>query len=362
LVLELSRAEQQMVEIAKAFRTKLQVLILDEPTASLTERETERLFELIAQAKATDVGVVYITHRMAEIRRIADRITILRDGRRVATVRAGEVGDDTLIEMMTGRPIAQIFPTVRVDPGEVLLEVEGMRTADGSVAGVSLAVRRAEIVGLAGLVGSGKSEIARACFGAVAVVQGRVRFKGENVTGSSPREMLGRGLFYVPPDRREEGLVLIRDTIENVSLPALGEASFSAGWWLRRRQGRDRVADLARRLNLQPFDLSRDVGHFSGGNQQKVLLAKALSREVELFVFDEPTVGVDVGTRAEIYRFIARLCESGAGILLISSDLPEIVHLAHRAYVLFRGRLQAELEGDGITEDEVLRHCFERAA
>ncbi len=358
----LSRAEQQMVEIAKAFRAELSVLILDEPTASLTERETERLFALIEQAKRQGVGIIYITHRMNEIKRIGDRITVLRDGRYIATLDTADASETRLVELMTGRVITQIFPKIVFRPGEVMLDVRNLTTSKGSVRGVSLNVRAGEVVGLAGLVGSGKSEAARACFGIEPIAEGAVRFAGAEVTGHGPRDMLDRGFFYLPPDRRAEGLVMMRGARENIFLPALDRPEVSGPLLLRRRSERSRALELARRLNLQPHDIERSVDHFSGGNQQKVLLAKALSREVKLFVFDEPTVGVDVGTRVAIYEFIRDLCQTGAAILLISSELPEILHLTHRVYVMYRGVLRAELAGDDITEDRVLGNFFEKEA
>ncbi len=358
----LSRAEQQMTEIAKAFRSDLSVLILDEPTASLTERETESLFALIAQAKARGVGIIYITHRILEIRRIADRVTVLRDGRKVGMMNAADADETTLIQMMSGRPISQIFPKVKYAPRELLLRAERITTVDGSVRDVSIEVRAGEIVGIAGLVGCGKSEVARACYGLLPLAKGKVTFCAQDVTGAPPRRMLDLGFSYLPPDRHKEGLVLSRSSVENVSLPALHLGTFSSGIFLKRRAERQAVASLARDLQLQPFDIDRDVGTFSGGNQQKVLIGKMLTREVRLFVFDEPTVGVDVSTRVEIYRLIAQLCEGGAGVLLISSDLPEILHLTNRAYVMFRGHVQVELQEGQITEDRVLSHFFERAA
>lgn len=358
----LSRAEQQMVEIAKAFRGDLSVLILDEPTASLTERETESLFALIAQAKVRGVGIIYITHRMVEIRRIADRVTVLRDGRKIGTLPVADAHESQLIQMMAGRPISQIFPKVKYAPGEVLLKAERITTADGSVRDVSIEVRAGEIVGLAGLVGCGKSEVARACYGLLPLAQGKVSFAGKDMTGAKPRRMLDAGFSYLPPDRHKEGLVLIRSSVENVSLPSLHLPDFSRGIFLKRREERQTVTGLTRDLQLHPHDIDRDVGTFSGGNQQKVLIAKMLTHEVKLFVFDEPTVGVDVSTRVAIYQLIAQLCEGGAGVLLISSDLPEVLHLANRAYVMFRGHVEVELRDEQITEDRVLSHFFGRAA
>ena len=358
----LSRAEQQMVEIAKAFRSRPSILIFDEPTASLTERETDRLFALIDQAKKTGVGIIYITHRMGEIRRIGDRITVLRDGRKIATLDAKTAKDDRLIELMTGRVITQIFPKVNYRPGATLLEIDGLSIKGSPVRNVSVRVRAGEIVGIAGLVGSGKSNAGRACFGLESISAGSVRFEGRDVTGKPVDEMLGRGVFYLPSDRRAEGLVMVRGARENISLAALDRPDFSSLIFLKRGEEREHTRKLARRVDLRPFDLELDLEHFSGGNQQKVMIAKAMSREVKLFIFDEPTVGVDVGTRVAIYGFIAALCEAGAGILLISSDLPEILNLTNRSYVMYRGELRAELEGEDITQEQVLSHFFEKEA
>jgi ribose transport system ATP-binding protein len=356
----LSRAEQQMVEIAKAFRSDLSVLILDEPTASLTERETDRLFALIEQAKSTGVGIIYITHRMSEIKRIADRITVLRDGKYIATVIAEQVSDNQLIQLMTGRVVDQIFPKINYWPAEEILSVEGLKTKNGVVKDGSIRIRRGEIVGLAGLVGAGKSELARACYGVEAISSGCVTFAGQDTTGQGPREMLERGMFYIPPDRREEGLVMIRSVRENMTLPSLRQKAFSGRLFLRRAAERRVVKEIAARLNLQPPNTERSVDHLSGGNQQKVLLARTLTREVKLYIFDEPTVGVDVGARVAIYEFIRDLCESGAAVLLVSSDLPEILHLSNRAYVMHRGIISAELVGADITEENVLKHFFDQ--
>lgn len=356
----LSRAEQQMVEIAKAFRSKLSVLILDEPTASLTERETDQLFELVEKAKKDGVGVIYITHRMAEIKRIADRITVLRDGKYIATVGAKDITEDQLLQLMTGRVVDQVFPKIKYSPAEVLLDVNKLTTRNGSVRNVSIKVRQGEVVGIAGLVGAGKSEIARACYGLEGVESGEIFFDGNKTTHLKPRAMLDRGMFYIPPDRREEGLVMMRNARENIALPSLALERFSGRLLLRRTKEKQVTLELASRLKLHPLNTERDVGHFSGGNQQKVLLARSLTRDIKLFIFDEPTVGVDVGARVAIYEFIRDLCESGAAVLLISSDLPEILNLTNRAYVMHRGSLNSELHGSAITEQNVLSLFFDK--
>ena len=362
-IIYLTRAEQQMVEIAKVFGSDLSVLILDEPTASLTEKETERLFALIEQARNDNVGIIYITHRMGEIRRISDRITILRDGNYIATVKTDRVTDNELVELMTGRVIDQIFPTIHYNPRETILSVHNMTTVDNSVKNVSLEFKSGEIIGMAGLVGSGKSKVMRACFGIEEIKRGEIIFEDKKFTNVTPAKMLDIGMFYIPPDRRSEGLVMMRNVRENITLAALPLFKLSLySMFLKRKNERVLALDLSQRLNLQPLKIERSVDLFSGGNQQKALLARVLTRKTKLFIFDEPTVGVDVGTRAAIYEFIGDLCRQGAAIVLISSDLPEILHLTNRTYVFYRGDLRAELKGEEITEQNVLFHFFEQKA
>ena len=358
----LSRAERQMVEIAKAFRADLSVLILDEPTASLTDSEAESLFGLMAQLKARGVGVIYITHRMGEIRRVGDRVTVLRDGKVITTVDAKTASDDELVRLMTGRVVSEVFPEIAFAPGEDALAVNNLTTADGSVLDASFNVRRGEVVGLAGLVGSGKSEVVRACFGLKKIASGNIVLNGEDATGLSPARALLRGLFYLPSDRREEGLMMTRSCRENISLPAIGRAPFAKWGLLRRRREAEESGALARRFNLAPMRPERAAELFSGGNQQKIMLAKCQTRPANVFIFDEPTVGVDVGARTEIYAFIRDLCESGAAVVVVSSDLPEVLHLSNRLYVFHLGKDRAELRGADITEENALSHFFEREA
>ncbi len=356
----LSRAEQQMVEIAKAMQGQPSILILDEPTASLTENEANHLFEVVARLKSQGLGIIYITHRMQEIRRIADRVTVLRDGKHVATVDAGTVSENRLVELMTGRTIEALYPTVIANPGAVVVETNGLSLPTGRVHDVSIAVRAGEIVGLAGLVGSGKSEIGRAIYGLEPISGGAITINGDPAPSPSPRSALARGVIYIPPDRREEGLVATRSVRENLSLAALSLPAFTRAGILRRLQERTLVRQVAQRLNLRPMNIERQVSTFSGGNQQKVVLGRGLTRDVQLFIFDEPTTGVDVGAKVEIYGFMKELCERGAAILLISSDLPELLHLSHRAYVMHRGEVRDELSGPELTEERVLANFFDR--
>lgn len=359
----LTRAEQQMVEIAKAFRSDLSILILDEPTASLTDHETDQLFKLIAKLKSRGIGIIYITHRMAEIRRIGDRITVLRDGKYIDTLDAQSATEEDLVQLMTGRVVGAIFPQINLpEPGDVVLKTNNLTTKDEAVRGASIHVRAGEVLGLAGLVGSGKSEVIQACFGAKDISVGSVLIFDNEVTGKSPGQHIENGFLYLPSDRRREGLMMMRSVRENMAMSSLNMKPFSNGLFLDRKGERAAVEELAEKLNLSPRRIERAVDHFSGGNQQKAMLARSLTRDYKLIAFDEPTVGVDVGTRAAIYEFIVSLAESGVAIILISSDLPEILNLTNRAYVFYRGMVQTELVGRELTETNVLANFFEKEA
>ena len=353
LVATLSRAQQQMVEIAKGLRGQVSVLILDEPTASLTERETANLFALIGRLKEQGVGIVYISHRMQEISEIADRVTVLRDGRKVCTVKAAETTHDQLISLMSGRSIEKIYPHIESRPGEVVLEIKNLCTRSG-VRNASITARRGEVVGLAGLVGCGKSELLRAAYGLDEVTHGTVSLLGRDHTNPSTAHSLKSGYFYLPPDRKQEGLVLGFSSASNITLPALKDW----GRWLRKKELEGMATKAGDQVELTSRNLGKAVGLLSGGNQQKALFAKGLTRDMALYVFDEPTVGVDVGTRSALYGVIKQLCDSGAAVVLISSDLPEVLHLAHRAYVMCRGEVVGELQGPDITESGLLSMFF----
>lgn len=359
---ELTRAEQQMVEIAKAFRSNLKILILDEPTASLTNLETAQLFKIIQSLKRQNLGIIYITHRIGEIRQIGDRITVLRDGVVIDTVDARTTSETELVRLMVGRVVGEIFPVIEFNPGRILLEAKNLHTANRAVRDVSVHVRQGEIVGLAGLIGSGKSEFAQACFGSNSISSGTVKLNDAYISGDSIRAILRHGMLYLPPNRRTDGLVLMRSMRENIGLASIFAKPVSNGWLLDKRSESDASIDIAHRLNLPESRVEVPVEHFSGGNQQKVMLARSLAREYSLLILDEPTVGVDVGTRIAIYEFIAELVKRGAGILLISSDLPEILNLTSRVYVFYRSEVKAELAGSEITEENVLSHFFEKEA
>jgi len=356
----LSRAQQQMVEIAKAFRVRARVLILDEPTASLTEKETRKLFDFIAQAARGGVGVIYISHRIHEFQEIADRITILRDGRLVATVAARETSEARLIELMTGRSIDQVYPRIaRQADGRTVLSLRNVHAT--GVKGVNLDVRAGEVLGVAGLVGSGKSRVWRSVLGLQPVTAGTVALDGRDVTGAPTRELLRGGIFYLPPDRKAEGLQLSATSRENIALSVIGSKRATGWGFVPARRTRALVDAIGKRVGLSSASLDRTVSHLSGGNQQKVLFAKGFSAERRIYVFDEPTVGVDMGTRAALYLLIKQIAESGKAVVVISSDLPEVMNLAHRLLVFADGRIAEELAGDDITEANVLKHFFAEA-
>lgn len=356
----LSRAQQQMTEIAKALLQDVKVLILDEPTASLSDHETDTLFGIIETLQVQGVGIIYVSHRMAEIKRIADRVTVLRDGRLIGTVEAGTVTEEKLVEMMTGRTFDALFPQIAQTLGAVLLETRDLTTVGHQVIDADFKVHAGEVVGIAGLVGCGKSELARAVYGLHAIAKGEVVIDGASRTDLSPASMLRSGVCYFPSDRVGEGLSLSRPIRENMSLAALDLDIFAKNGILRRQAERDKAREMSRRLMVNPPDIERRVEFLSGGNRQKVMLTRGLTRDIRVYLFDEPTVGIDVGAKTEVYGLIKELAEGGAAVVVISSELPEVIHLSHRVYVMHMGKIVAELTGDDINEGEVLSHFFDK--
>ena len=354
-VAQLARAQQQMVEIAKAFHGDLSVLILDEPTASLSNREVDNHFEVILRMKAAGLGIIYISHRINEFARIADRVTVLRDGAKIGTVEMAETSEAALIEMMAGRAISDIYPAIAHDPKEVVLEVKNLHA--WGVYGVDLQVRRGEILGLAGLVGAGKSRLFRAIMGVNPMTAGEVRFMGRDVTGLSTRQVMDAGLVYLTSDRKHEGLSLAASATENVSIDLM-MGICGNGPFIRKAKVRQERAKIFDHVELPERYRHRAIAQLSGGNQQKVLFAKSFCHGSKLYIFDEPTVGVDMGTRAALYRLIGELAEAGKAVVLISSDLPEVMNLAYRVVVMAGGRVSAELRGEEVNESAILRHFF----
>lgn len=360
IVAHLSRAQQQMVEITKAFHGDLSVLILDEPTASLTDKEVDHLFDFIKDLKSRGVGIIYISHRIQEFVRIADRITVLRDGAKIGTVAMSEADDSTLIEMMTGREISEIYPTIEYNPGKELLRVEGLRTA--GIFDASFSIRAGEVLGMAGLVGSGKSRLFRTVMGLTTRIAGTVHLNGVDISHASTAEIIRSGLYYLSPDRKAEGLDLAKSSNDNLAVNLVMGQKIDGNSqlvnWKAVAQETQKISDHVKIANQNRKKL---VSQLSGGNQQKVLFGRCFGQDVDVYIFDEPTVGVDIGTRAALYGLIKELADAGKAVIIISSDLPEVMNLAHRLLVLAHGHITADLSGDEMNEQQVLKYFFDES-
>ena len=350
-VSSLSVGEQQLVEIARALSMQAKILVLDEPTSALTNREIDTLFQILRSLKEQGVGMIYISHRMEEIFEICDRITVLRDGEWIGTRRADETDVDELIRMMVGRDIKNHHFREPVEPGEERLRVEGLTRA-GQVEDVSFSIRSGEIVGLTGLMGAGRTETARLLFGIDSPDRGTVRVDGKEVRIRHPVDAIREGIAFVTENRKEEGLVLSLSVRDNLSLPNL-EALSTRGV-IRSREEERLVEELIRQLSIKTAGPGQEVRFLSGGNQQKVVIGKWLAASPRVLILDEPTRGVDIGAKEEIYRLMNRLTREGMAILLISSDLPEVLGMSDRVLVMYQGRITAEFAREEATQEKIL--------
>jgi ribose transport system ATP-binding protein len=344
-------AEQQMVEVAKALSLDARVLIMDEPTAALTEHEIKELFAAIRGLKAKGVSVVYISHRMEELFEIGDRVTVLRDGRSVGTFDVKATNKFELIRLMVNRDLTELFPKERAGRGEEVLKVESLTTR-GGLKDVSFSLHRGEVLGIAGLLGAGRTELARAIFGLDKVEAGAVHIKGEARRINSPRAAINAGLGFLTEDRKAQGLVLPLSVKENVCLPSVER--FASWGWMDSKRERRAAERYVEELRIRTPGLGQRVVYLSGGNQQKVVLSKWLCSEAEVFIFDEPTRGVDVGAKAEIYQLMNRLTARGVAIIMISSELPEILGMSDRVLVMRGGRVACEFGAEEATQEKIL--------
>jgi ABC-type sugar transport system ATPase subunit len=347
----LSTANRQIVLIARALIGDARAVVMDEPTASLTEREADRLFEIVEELTGHGVGVVYISHRLEEVFRVADRITVMRDGHHIRTAPASELDPEQLVGLMVGRKLTELFTRTRTEAGDVALELRGL-TRVGEFADVDLELRQGEVVGLAGLIGAGRTELAQTVFGARRPDAGEIRVLGETVSLASPREAMERGVVYVPEERRSQGLVLPFPIAANITLSVLERLTrlglVSGG------AERDTAGRFSDELGIRGARLSEPASRLSGGNQQKVVLAKSLAGEPRVLLLDEPTRGVDVGAKSEIYRIVDGLAREGKAILLISSELEEVLSMSDRVVVMREGRVTAELTREEATQERVM--------
>ena len=350
-VRQLSAALQQMVAVAKALVQDARFLIMDEPTAALSKREIERLFRVVRRLKAQGVTFIYISHRLEEIFQIADHVTILRDGRIAGDLAVSEVDVDRVISVMVGRELHELFPRQPHVLGEEVLRVDGF-TSPGRFSDVSFSVRRGEILGIAGMVGSGRTELVRAVFGADPGARGYVFLHGRRVRFRDPREAIRHGVGLLPEERKTQGVVLSLSVRDNISLTIFDRLA-RLGVINRVRQS-TLVGDLVRRLAIRTPNLEQLAMYLSGGNQQKVVLAKWLARRCTLLIFDEPTRGIDVGSKAEIYRLMTEMCQRGAAVIMVSSELLELLSMSDRIVVMRHGRVVGELPRAEASEEHVL--------
>jgi ribose transport system ATP-binding protein len=351
LISELSTAERQIVQITRALLDQPKVLVFDEPTAALVRREADILFRLIRRLRGEGVTIVYISHYLSEIEELCDHVTVLRNGVDVASLPIAETSAAAIAGLMIERDIAEMFPKRQIEPGEELLKVENL-TAPNRFSDISFTLRRGEILGITGLLGSGAKDLIRTLFGLEQAQSGSITIKGNADIARNPETAVNRQIALVPEDRRGNGVALDLSVTENITLSSLGR--YTNLGFLNRKLERRASDDLIKRLEIKAAGQDALVRTLSGGNQQKVAIAKWLSRRSDIYLLDEPTVGVDIGSKVEIYTLIGELAARGAGIIVLSSDLPELVGITDRILVLFRGRVTREFVSSQITTDEVL--------
>jgi rhamnose transport system ATP-binding protein len=354
LVSELSMPQQQLVEIARSLGSNAQIIILDEPTASLSEDDTQNLFRVIDELRATDVGLIYISHRLEELSVVADRVTVLRDGQTIETRDMSGVRSEELIRLMVGRDIAAVFPKRSVEIGETVFELRQLGSQAAGIHNIDLTVRAGEIVGVAGLMGAGRTELAKTIFGLFAPDQGEILLRGKAVRIGHPFEAIERGIAYLPEDRRRHGVVLEMPISANITLASLKKLSGFGGLNFGFRKEQEVAEEFTRRLGVKTPAIYNMVSTLSGGNQQKVALSRWLMIKPSILILDEPTQGIDVGAKAEIHALMMEIAEKGVAILMISSELPEILGMSDRIAVMARGTIAKIFDRHEASQDEIL--------
>ena len=352
LLSELTIGKQQLVEIAKALSTDAKVIIMDEPTSSLSLRESERLFEVIHDLREKGVSVIYISHRLGEVKKLADRVVVFRDGEIAGMLERNEVDHDAMVRMMVGRDVSQFYQRTKHDLGEVVLSVRGLRSVEHRENELDFEVRAGEVVGVAGLVGAGRSEMLAALFGARPALGGDVLVAGKGGLPRSPRESLRRGLALVPEDRKGQGLILDMAVKENISLASLRRDS--KGPFLDARKEEELVAEMTSALSVKTPGSWQLARFLSGGNQQKIVLAKWLALKPKVLLLDEPTRGIDIGAKEEIYLLMEKFAREGMAVLFVSSEMEEIMGMADRTLVMHEGRITGELAREDFSEEAIM--------
>ena len=347
----LSVAHQQMVEIAKALSYESQIIIMDEPTSTLTNEEIEGLFSIISTLKDNGVSIIYISHRLNEIKEITDRVTVLRDGQYIGTKTVVDTTIDEVIHMMVGRNIQEKFPRIRGKHGRERLRVESL--SSGHLQDISFSVYEGEVLGIAGLVGAGRTEAARAIVGADDKDQGSIYLDGEKIHIDSPVDAVGYGIGLIPEDRKSHGLILDMTVKGNITLSILSSFCHKFGFVNTSRES-EKVASLVDTLDIRTPSIERPVKNLSGGNQQKVVLAKWFAKQCDVLIFDEPTRGIDVGAKIEIYNLINELTDQGKAIIMVSSEMPEILGMSDRIIVMHDGRIIGELNTEQASQEKIM--------
>lgn len=355
----LNAGNRQLVQIAKALSWDSRILVMDEPGASLSDYELDRLFAMLTQLKLQGIGIIYISHRLGEVLRIGDRVTVLRDGHRIHTAPVAEVTFDNLIRLMVGRPLGEHFGKVSACRDEIVLSARGL-TCVGRFTDISFDLHRGEILGLAGLVGAGRSDLLACLFGALQPDGGTFLVEGQPVRFGSPRDAIQKGLGLVPEDRRESGLILIASVQDNIALPILERISRFAVLSFRRLA--QIAAEFIERLQIRTPSVKQKVQHLSGGNQQKVVLAKWLAAGVKILLLDEPTRGIDIGAKSEIYRLLNQLVAQGVSIIMASSELPEVIGMSDRILVMAEGRITREFVAQEATQEAIMQYAIAKTA
>jgi ribose transport system ATP-binding protein len=350
---DLSIAQQQMVEIAKALSLNARILIMDEPTSSLTLTETERLLGVIKDLRSQGVSIIYISHRLGEIKQIADRVTVLRDGKNAGTLENEDITHDHIVRLMVGRDIKRFYKPATIVEAKPFAEIRNLRTHRYPAIPISFDVRKGEILGFAGLVGAGRSEAAQAMFGVDNCVSSSISLDGKLVDIASARDAINNGIYLVPEDRRVAGLIVDIPIRENITLPALW--LYASAGLINRERELKKSAEMCKKLNVKAPSAETNAANLSGGNQQKVVLAKWLSLKPRLLIFDEPTRGIDVGAKAEIYELMRELAASGVAIMMISSDMEEVLGESDRIAVMHEGRITGVVDRADATEETIMK-------
>ncbi|MEL6100843.1 MAG: sugar ABC transporter ATP-binding protein [Pseudomonadota bacterium] len=351
---DLGIANKHLVAIARALSIDARVVIMDEPTAALSHKEIEELYQLVEELKSQGKAILFISHKFDEIFRVADRYTVFRDGELVGEGLMVDVNEADLVKMMVGRDVSQIFPDRLSNPGDTVLSVQGFEHPT-EFADISFTLRRGEILGFYGLVGAGRSEFMQALFGITRASAGSLEIEGAPVTIRSPADAVANGMVYVPEDRGRQGAITALPIFQNITLPSLGRTSKNG--LLRLAEEFKLAREYTERLDLRAASLDTDVGNLSGGNQQKVVIAKWLATQPKVIILDEPTKGIDIGSKAAVHEFMADLAADGLAVVMVSSEIPEVLGMSDRVIVMREGRIVAELDGKGLTPETLVRHA-----